>query len=42
MRAGSNATMLVKINGKTMTLTSETQNTYPVKNPTTLSLKRVE
>jgi hypothetical protein len=42
MRAGSNATMLVKINGKTMTLTSETQNTYPVKNPTTLTLKRVE
>jgi hypothetical protein len=42
MHAGLNATFLVKIKGKTMTLTSETSNTYPVKNPTTLTLTRVE
>ena len=42
MRGGSYVTHKVKISGKTMTMTSEESQGYPVRNPTTLKLTRVE
>lgn len=42
MHGGTTATFLVKFKGKTMTITSETANNYPVKTPTTLTFTRVE
>lgn len=42
MRGGSYVTHKVKITGKTMTMTSEEEQGYPVRNPTTLKLTRVE
>lgn len=42
MRGGSYMTHKIKISGKTMTMTSEESQGYPVKNPTTLKLTRVE
>ena len=42
MRGGSYVTHKIKITGKTMTMTSEESQGYPVKDPTTLKLTRVE
>lgn len=42
MRGGSYVTHKVKITGKTMTMTSEEEQGYPVRNPTTLKLTRIE
>jgi len=42
MKAGSTGTFAVKITGKTMWITSESAQGSPVKNPTTLTLTRVE
>lgn len=42
MHGGSYVTHKVKITGKTMTMTSVESQGYPVRNPTTLKLTRVE
>lgn len=42
MRPASNATFKITIRGNTMTMTDDESQGYPVANPTTLTLKRIE